>query len=146
MAWNTLERKSPADLLEREETALLARDLPSGRRVVIDLANGEEHIDLYSPRGEMEVRITLGESGPTVSLRGARLEMEAIEKLAIRCKELAIIADEGASLRTGGVLRFEGDEVRFKSIKDIHLNGTFIRLNCPPNVERVLDPPPHQGP
>lgn len=145
MNWKSSEGKS-VHLLDREASNHVTRELPSGRRIVLDVEEDEERIYLYSPDGEIEVRIALDENGPVVHLRGARLELEAVEKLAIHCKELAIQADERAELRSGGSIQFHGDEIRLLTSRDIHLNGAFVRLNCPPNVERALEPAPHHGP
>src|SRR5262249_12082466 len=40
--------------------------LPSGRSVIVKTADGREELEIRSPRGEMEVHVTLTETGPVV--------------------------------------------------------------------------------
>jgi hypothetical protein len=82
--------------------------LPSGRSVVVRLAGGAEELEIRSPQGEVEVHILLAETGPVVRLRGARLELDAAETVAVNCRRFEV--------------RAEGD---------IRMDGAMIRLNSP---------------
>jgi hypothetical protein len=95
-------------LLNNEAAQAEARILPSGRSVVVRLAAGAEELEIRSPRGEVEVRIVLTETGPVVRLSGARLELDAAETVAVRCRRFEVRAEE-----------------------DICLDGAMIRLNSP---------------
>lgn len=99
-----------------------ARQLPSGRSVVVRVHDSKEELEVRSPGGEVEVRIVLTENGPVVSLRGARLELESAEAVAVKCRTFEVNASEGVNLT--------GHELRVKTDDDIHLNGKIIRLNC----------------
>lgn len=109
----------------------LERSLPSGRSVLLRTASGAEEIEVRSPAGDVEVRIVLTDAGPVVTLRGAKLEMEATDELALKCKRLSLDATDAASLRSQGGLKVEGQELRVRTTDDIHLNGAHVRLNCP---------------
>lgn len=99
-----------------------ARQLPSGRSVVVRVHDSKEELEVRSPGGEVEIRIVLTETGPVVSLRGARLELESAETVAVKCRSFEVNASEGVAIA--------GHEMRVKTEDDIHLNGKIIRLNC----------------
>jgi hypothetical protein len=106
------------------------RRLPSGRSVVVKLEGGREELEIRSPQGKVEVRITLTENGPVVSLRGARLEMEAADMVAVRCRRFEVQTTEGTDLTSSGDVQITGRELKVKTENDIHMNGEVIRLNC----------------
>lgn len=109
----------------------LDRELPSGRSVVLRVSEDAEEIEIRSPSGEMEVRIVLTESGPVVSLKSARLELQAAEEIALRTKKVTLDASQEAVIQSAGSIKLSGQEVRIKTEEDIHLNGAYVRLNCP---------------
>jgi hypothetical protein len=97
--------------------------LPSGRSVVVRLAGAAEEIEVRSPGGDVEVRITLTDSGPVVSVRAARLELDAAEEMTLNAKRLKVETTEGTELLTDG-------ELRVRSEGEMHFNGKMINLNC----------------
>jgi hypothetical protein len=107
-----------------------AHSLPSGRSVVVKVDGGREELEIRSPSGEMEVRITLTESGPVVNLRGARLEMEATDAVALRCRRFEVQSTEGTELTSSGDVQITGRELKVRTERDIHMKGEVIRLNC----------------
>lgn len=107
-----------------------ARQLPSGRSVVVRVNDSKEELEVRSPQGEVEVRITLTESGPVVSLRGARLELESPDAVSVKCKSFEVTTTEGTSLHSTGDVTITGHEMKVKTEADIHMNGGVIRLNC----------------
>jgi len=104
--------------------------LPSGRSVILRVTDAGEDLQIRSPSGEVEVHITLTDDGPVVHLRAARLELEALETVALHCRRLEIDTEESARLHSAGELRLTGQEMRVQTKGDIHLNGEVIRLNC----------------
>ena len=114
---------SEGEVLER-------RALPSGRSLlVLAGADASEAIEVHSPQGELEIRIVCGPEGPVVSLRSARVELEA-PTVAIRCEDLDVRAAQRMALQAGTVgIRSEG-EVQIAAERDVHINGHFVRLNC----------------
>lgn len=105
---------------------LLERALPSGRSLVLRVGSAGEEVEIRSAAGDVDLRITLTDAGPVVSLRGARLEIDSLD-LAVRCRDLDVQATGEVSL--------EADELRAETRRDIHLNGAFVRLNCTPQAE-----------
>jgi len=92
---------------------ILKRALPSGRTLVLSAGRGGEEIVLRSSGGDVDLRITLTDAGPVISMRGARVEVDAAD-VAFRCHDFAV----------------QANEVRIEAKEDVHLNGAFIRLNC----------------
>jgi len=132
-----------AELHADPHSERLERRLPSGRSLVLRLGDpgdperaGEE-IEIRSARGDLELRITLTDAGPVVSLRAARLEVESPD-VAFRCRTFDVQTTGTLSLASEAEVRVAADEVRVETAHDIHLNGAFIRLNCTADGE----PPP----
>lgn len=93
-----------------------ARELPSGRSVVVRVGEGAEEVELRSPDGAVEVTITLGPGGPLVRLAGARLEIDAQSSVDLRCRDFRLSAS--------------GREMRMDAREDMRLDGGRILLNC----------------
>ncbi len=111
------------------------RELSAGRTLVILRGNDAagapcDELEVRSPAGQPEVRITFGPDGPVVSLRAARLELAA-PTVAVRCDDLDVRARRSVALGAGEsvAIASEGD-CRVTSVGDVHLNGAFLRLNC----------------
>ena len=68
--------------------------------------------------------------GPVVHLSSARLELEAADAIALRCRRLEVDTADGIQLQSDGNLQLAGQEMRVQTTGDIHLNGDVIRLNC----------------
>jgi hypothetical protein len=110
--------------------AAAEHSLPSGRQIVVRLTSAGEELQVRSPDGDVEVSITLSDRGPVVNLRAARLELEAVDTMALHCRRLEVNTEESTQLHTAGDIRLTGQEMRVKTTGDIHLNGEVIRLNC----------------
>lgn len=134
----TASAPSGADRNGSAETGVVERRLPSGQSVVLRIDGAGEEIEIRSARGEVDVRITLTDAGPVVSLRGARLELEAPD-VSVRCNTFDVHATETLSLSSERDVRIEADELRAKTEHDVHLNGAYIRLNCTADC-----PPPEE--
>jgi hypothetical protein len=119
-----------------DSAALIQRQLPSGRSLALRASLSGEEIEIRSPQGELDLRITLTDAGPVVSLRAARLELDA-PAVAVRCQTFAVSASSEVSLSSGGALNLTADELRAKTEHDIHLNGAYVRLNC--DADAVVD-------
>jgi hypothetical protein len=108
-----------------------ARNLPSGRSVTLRTGPGQEEIEVRSPDGDVEVRITLTAQGPVVQLRAARLELQAAEEVRVECDRFAVHAREGTEIKTGGDMQIAADgDLRIRTEQDTHVNGRMIYLNC----------------
>ncbi len=108
---------------------LLERRLPSGRVLTLRTDAAGEEIEIRSARGELDVRIVLGDTAPVVTLRGARLEVESPD-VAFRCRNFDVKTSGDLTLSSERGVRIEADELRAKTEHDIHMNGAYIRLNC----------------
>jgi phage gp45-like len=98
--------------------------------VIVKIGENQEEMEVRSPSGDVEVQIVLTANGPVVRLRGARLELESPETVAVDCKRFEVHASEKTELRSEGEVRVTGQGMRVQTQGDIHLNGDYIRLNC----------------
>jgi hypothetical protein len=117
-----------SQVLENEVSAPL-RALPSGRSVVLKVGDGCEEMEIRSPGGDVEVRITLTDQGAVVSLRGGQLQMQAADTISLNCRRLDVVTTEGTALGSAGDVLITGREMRVKAENDIHMNGGVIHLN-----------------
>jgi hypothetical protein len=97
---------------------------------VVKVDGSREELEVRSPEGEVEVRITLTDGGPVVRLRGARLELESPDVVAVHCRRLEVNTTEATHLLSSGDVRFTGQEMRVQTQGDIRMNGDVIHLNC----------------
>jgi hypothetical protein len=110
-------------------TELIERALPSGRKLVVRSASTGDEVEIRAANGELDLRITLTDAGPVVSLRGARLEVDSPD-VAIRCNTFDVEARSSVRVASEGSVRLQGEELRAETTGNIHLNGAFILLNC----------------
>lgn len=96
--------------------------LPSGRKVALVIGEDGEEVRVHAPDGQVEVTITLTEAGPVVRLSAAKLQLDAVEEVAVNCRDFKVEA-------TGGVNIQSADEVHVKSPKDVFVEGAVIWLN-----------------
>lgn len=88
----------------------LAKELPSGRRLVITSAEGAETVEIQSKRGQVEVSILLTEDGPVIRASAKRLEVDAAEEIAVGCDRFAVRAGV-VDLQASGPIRLDGEKI-----------------------------------
>jgi hypothetical protein len=96
---------------------------PSQRRVVFDFANERGEIEVRTQDGALELRITLTDSGPVLSVAAARIELVATETVAVRCRSFEVETTETMRLRSAG-------PIEVKAMGDLRLDGDQVFLNC----------------
>ncbi len=96
---------------------------PSQRRIVFDFANERGEIEVRTEDGALELRITLTESGPVLSVSAARIELSATETVAVRCRNFEVETTESMRLRSAG-------PIEVKAAGDLRLDGDQVFLNC----------------
>ena len=118
--------------------------LRSGATLSLQTDAQGEMIVLRSAGGSVDLSIRMTDQGPVLSLRGVRLEIEATEELALRCREFSVEAQSGIRLASGG-------DVQVRSAGSTFVDGDFVNLNCldrtgyhdqPPGEPRGDEPPP----
>lgn len=113
---------------EAEEARELLLD--SGRRVSIRSGEGEDVLEVEEGSGEVVVKVRLTDSGPVISLEGARLELTALDTISLKAKRVEVSAEEEAAIKSEGTL-----DIGSKEDTDIHaegevrVKGELIRLN-----------------
>ncbi len=98
--------------------------------VVVKVAGDCEELEIHDVQGQVEVCVSLTADGPVVHLRGGRLELDAVDTIAVRCRRFEVATSETTELNSAGDLQIKGRELKVKTSDDIHLNGKVIRLNC----------------
>lgn len=79
----------------------------------------------------MELSIRITEEGPIVSLRAARLEIEATDRVAVNCREFAVHAREGVRVSSAGDVEIRSDaEIRTRSGGRTFIDADYVNLNC----------------
>lgn len=139
---------APVKILEAGEPEALAtgaaanRELPSGRSLVVKLSGTHEEVEIRSPAGEVEVVITLTDRGPVVRLRGARLELDTPDELAVSCRRLAIHSKEQTELTSDGSVRVAAKDMFVKTTDVTDFKGAPICFNVKDEVRAAKWPPP----
>ena len=104
--------------------------LNSGRQIV---AHSKGEVDLLEIREAddrilLEVRLT--QSGPVISLKGARLELSAMEEISLDARKINIRSEEETRLSSQGGLAIDTrGNIDIKSGEDIKLESKVIHLN-----------------
>ena len=104
--------------------------LPSGTTLTVRAGTDGEEINLRTAGGTLELKIRLTEDGPVLSLKGATLEIEATDRVAVNCREFSVHAEEGVDLTAGDVRVQSGSEIRMKSAAQTYIDGDYVNLNC----------------
>lgn len=129
-----MEPALPADLSPTERALTEPgepRRLPSGRSVLVRADERGERVEIRSPGGELELRIALTESGPVLTLRGARLEIDSTDTVAVNCRRFELNTTEGVALKAAGDIDLRSAaEFRLKTQGDTWIDGKMVMLNC----------------
>src|SRR3712207_3509256 len=94
----------PAPQTAMAESGPLRCVLPSGRGVTVRVDGRGEAIEIRSPGGEVELCIALTAQGPVLTVRGARLEIDAADTVAVNCRQFELRTAEGIVLDADGDL------------------------------------------
>jgi hypothetical protein len=105
--------------------------LRSGATVSVHSDDRGETIVLRSAGGSVDLSIRMTEQGPVLSLKGVRLEIEATEELALKCREFSIDARDGLRLTSGGDLQVRSEAaIALRSAGSTSIDGDYVNLNC----------------
>jgi hypothetical protein len=99
----------------------------SGRRVVFDLSGSQGEIEVRGAGGELELRIRLTAEGPVLSVSAARIELNAVDAVAVRCGSFEVDARDGARITSEGPMELA-------STGDMRIDGERLLLNCDPDM------------
>lgn len=105
--------------------------LPSGRTLAVESAAGEERLEIRSAGGDVEISITLSDTGPVVRVNGASLQIKSTEEVSVQCRKLNLQTEEELSIRTGGKFNVLTDtEISMKSGGQSFFDADYVNLNC----------------
>lgn len=96
---------------------------PSRREVTLDFADSRGSIEIRSPEGVVELRITLTEQGPVLSVSAASIRLEAVDTLALSCRRFEVDAQEAMTLKSAG-------QIQLAAKHALQMNGEQLFLNC----------------
>lgn len=116
---NTVEQSAEAT----EAATVVLRHERSGRSVLLDLSGERGQIEIRTAGGELELSIRLTESGPVLSVSAARIELKAVEAVAVHCRRFEVEATEAARIESAG-------GIELKATADLRLDGERLYLNC----------------
>lgn len=122
------------------------RKLSSGRSMVLRLNGAQEEIELRNPNGDVEVHIVMTDDGPAVTLRSARLSIETLDSVKVRCREFDVQATDVARVETqhldlkatettdlwcDGRVTVAAQEAKIRTADDLCLNAAKLRMQSP---------------
>lgn len=90
-------------------------------------------------RHSIEVEIALHEGAPVVRVRAPSVELEAAERVAVRCHDFEVQAKGTIALQAGGMAQVESGAVSIRAQRgcavvrandDVQLLGEKVLLNC----------------
>jgi hypothetical protein len=113
-----------------KDRAVQVVPLPSGTTLTVRAGTDGEEINLRTAGGTLEVKIRLTDDGPVLSLKGATLEIEATDRVAVNCREFSVHAQDRVELSGGDVRVHSGNEIRMKSAAQTYIDGDYVNLNC----------------
>lgn len=121
----------PPDTSVEATSDALRRTFPSGRSLDLRIGSHQECIEVRSANGDLELSITLTDDGPVFKLRGARLEIDSTDAVAVRCRSFELATEDSLSLHSGGSISVNTeDEIRMRSAQQTFIDGDYVNLNC----------------
>ena len=102
MESQVLKKEVSSRAVPAEAPSAPVRVLPSGRSVVLKIGDGCEDLEVRSPAGDVEVRISLTDQGAVVSLRGGQLQMESADAVTLNCRRLEVVKARAEADPGGG--------------------------------------------
>jgi len=128
---------TPSDESSKQDhLPVLAQDsqpqvLPSGRTLSVKAGNGTEEIEIRSASGDVEICVKLTDTGPVLSLRGARLEINSSDTISVNCRQLELNASERIMMHAAEDIDIHsGGEIHTQSAQQTFIDGDYVNLNC----------------
>jgi phage gp45-like len=104
--------------------------LSSGRKIRVKETFSEDIVEIVESEGTVSIKITLTETGPVISVSGAKLEINSTESIKLESKRIEIKSSEQTVIKSEGNLNFESkDEMAINSRDDIVVAGKMVYIN-----------------
>jgi len=104
--------------------------LDSGRHVRVHMEEKEEILEIVEPEGKVVLKVRLTDTGPIITVQGARLDLKSTESLTFEAKKIKIKAEEQVVVESKGSLKIDSSEkMNIHSDQDIRVVGKMIHLN-----------------
>ena len=105
----------------------LSTSLKTGHVVVV---THDDQLEVHAPNGDVQIRITLHDDIPVVSLTGARLELESLDTVRVTSRVFEVRTTEAIDLRSEGTVELSsGKEVKLLADEDFSARAPCIWLN-----------------
>ena len=104
--------------------------LNSGRQIVAHSKGDEELLEIREADDQIVLEVRLTQSGPVISIKGASLELSAMEEISLDARKINIHSESETRISSQGGLEIDTREnVDIKSKEDIKLESKVIHLN-----------------
>ena len=104
--------------------------LNSGRQIVAKLKGDEELLEIREADDRIVLEVRLTQSGPVIAVKGARLELSAMEEISLDARKINIHSEDQTRISSQGGLEIDTQEnIDIKSREDIKLESKVIHLN-----------------
>lgn len=121
----------PNDEIQAPKVTELPAQLRSGRRISVVTSTDADELRIVGPDGDLELSVILTPDGPVLRLRGARLEIDSTEAIAVRCRTFELHTEETLDLRAGADLRLtSGGDTHAKAAGQTFIDADYVNLNC----------------
>ncbi len=104
-----------------------ATELESGHVVVV---THDDQIEVRAASGDVQVRITLGDGVPVVSVTGARLELDSPDAVRVNARTFEVRTTDSVDIRTEGTMELSsGKGMNVFADEDFTARAPCIWLN-----------------
>jgi hypothetical protein len=104
--------------------------LDSGRQIVAHSKGDEELLEIREADDKIVLEVRLTQSGPIISVKGARLELSAMEEISLDARKINIHSEKQTRISSKGGLEIDTREnIDIRSREDIKLESKVIHLN-----------------
>ncbi|MBU1341186.1 MAG: hypothetical protein KKE44_14870 [Proteobacteria bacterium] len=104
--------------------------LDSGRQITVYSKEDEELLEISESDGNLSLEVRLTESGPVISLKGAKLALSAMKEISLEAQKISIHAKDHTQITSQGTLKISTDnDIDIQSNEEIKLKSKLIHLN-----------------
>lgn len=104
--------------------------LASGRQIIAGSKGDKELLEIKEADDKLLMTVRLTDSGPVISLKGAKLELSGMEEISLDAEKINIHSKNQTRISSRGDLEIHTQkDIDIKSREDIKLKSRLIHLN-----------------